>query len=201
SATHRPLATLAVHSAVLLSPLHGDNAALAYEESDYASKTVTSVVQCLKDTAGDEQGTFATLHLGGDRGDYLGGEGGRAPQRRIRRRRRHHYIQPRSHPPHPIRKRTPRRLSHPKPPNRPVLQPLVRKQRIRLRLLEAKVGSASHVRTQWVFGHFAVLGRDFVFGGVVRAAECEGGFSFGIWTLCVGSVWSGGFVGGEWTVD
>mmetsp|Transcript_5764 Transcript_5764/g.11535 ORF Transcript_5764/g.11535 Transcript_5764/m.11535 type:complete len:290 (+) Transcript_5764:97-966(+) len=56
-----PLVTLAVLSAVLLSPLHGDGAAFAYDESDYASETVTNVVQRLKDTAGDDQGTFATL--------------------------------------------------------------------------------------------------------------------------------------------
>ncbi|KAL9181944.1 hypothetical protein ACHAXT_012287 [Thalassiosira profunda] len=35
--------------------------AFAYEESDYASETVTNVVAQLKSTAGDEQGTFNTL--------------------------------------------------------------------------------------------------------------------------------------------
>ena len=33
----------------------------AYEESDYASETVTNVVASLKSNAGDVDGTFATL--------------------------------------------------------------------------------------------------------------------------------------------
>jgi hypothetical protein len=33
----------------------------AYEESDYASETVTNVVSALKSKAGDVDGTFATL--------------------------------------------------------------------------------------------------------------------------------------------
>lgn len=57
-------ATVTLLGSLLLSPMNSNMhppSAFAYEESDYASETVTAVVQQLKDTAGDEKGTFKTL--------------------------------------------------------------------------------------------------------------------------------------------
>lgn len=49
---------LALATAPLLAPAQP---AFAYEESDYASETVTEVVSALKSNAGDVDGTFKTL--------------------------------------------------------------------------------------------------------------------------------------------
>lgn len=54
--------TAATLALTTISPLTSNVApAFAYEESDYASETVTSVVSQLKSNAGDVDGTFNTL--------------------------------------------------------------------------------------------------------------------------------------------
>lgn len=58
AATAASLLALAVSAAPLLS---APPPALAYEQSDYASETVTNVVAELKRTAGDVDATFGTL--------------------------------------------------------------------------------------------------------------------------------------------
>lgn len=52
------LASLALVTALSLSPLNVAAPAHAYAESDYASDTVQNVVKSLKDTAGNEEQTF-----------------------------------------------------------------------------------------------------------------------------------------------
>lgn len=47
--------------ALTTNPIVSPQPAFAYEESDYASETVTNVVAQLKNTAGDVDGTFNTL--------------------------------------------------------------------------------------------------------------------------------------------
>ncbi|KAL7452459.1 hypothetical protein ACHAWC_004180 [Mediolabrus comicus] len=69
AATTKPLvstlAALSIFTTLLSSPINNNNnnynVANAYEESDYASETVTTVVQRLKDTTGNTQETFNVL--------------------------------------------------------------------------------------------------------------------------------------------
>ena len=57
---HRTLLTTVTALMLFVSPLL-PAASNAFEESDYASETVTNVVSQLKERAGDVDGTFATL--------------------------------------------------------------------------------------------------------------------------------------------
>ena len=55
---HNVLASMALVTALSLSPLNAASPAHAYAESDYASDTVQNVVKSLKDAAGNEEQTF-----------------------------------------------------------------------------------------------------------------------------------------------
>ena len=63
SGAQAALSTISLAAALTLSPLLSidGGAAHAYEESDYASETVTEVVSQLKSNAGDVDKTFGTL--------------------------------------------------------------------------------------------------------------------------------------------
>ena len=57
---HKPVVTALVSISLLLTPFLPATAN-AYEETDYASETVTNVVSALKQNAGDVDATFGTL--------------------------------------------------------------------------------------------------------------------------------------------